>query len=266
MKGLLITGTDTGVGKTFVTAGLAAAFSADGINVGVMKPAETGHDPADGPWPADAKILVQAAGCAEPPEVVVPFVYEPPVAPLVAARMAGRAVDIDTIASCFARIREKHELVLVEGAGGLAVPLAERAGHASHTGNPARHFDYADLATRLDLALLVVTRAHLGTLNHTALTLEYARQRGATVAGVVVNGLDAHLNDPSAAGNPALIEEMGQVPVFGVIDRVNGDGDGDVDTRRMADAVREQLDLDRLRRSLNDLNIMPAPGGAGGQG
>jgi dethiobiotin synthetase len=127
----------------------------------------------------------------------------------------------------------------VEGAGGLAVPLAE-------FGANDRLFDYADLALRLDLSLLVVARAHLGTLNHTTLTLEYARQRGVPVTGVVVNGLDRTLDDPSAPDNPALIEEMGAVPVLGVIERL----EGIVDIERMAAAVREAVDLDRLRNLL----------------
>lgn len=237
MRGLLVTGTDTGVGKTFVAAGLARALADDGLDLGVMKPAETDH--AHGPWPADARTLVDAARSTDPAEIVVPYVFGPPVAPLVAARMANRAIEVERIADAFERISARHGAVLVEGAGGLAVPLAE-------FGSGDRLFDYADLALHLDLALLVVARAHLGTLNHTTLTLEYARQRGVPVTGVVVNGLDRTLDDPSAPDNPALIEEMGSVPVLGVIERL----EGIVDIERMATAVREAVDLDRLRNLL----------------
>ena len=237
MSGLLVTGTDTGVGKTFVTAGIARALKDDGLDVGVMKPAETDHD--HGPWPADAQTLATAARVTDPAEIVVPYVFGPPVAPLVAARMANRAIEVERIFDAFERIAARHDTVLVEGAGGLAVPLAE-------FGERDRLFDYADLARRLDLSILIVARAHLGTLNHTALTIEYARQRGVPVVGVVVNGLDHALEDASAPDNPALIEEMGGVPVLGVIERV----EGIVDVERMAAAVRESVDLDRLRNLL----------------
>ena len=237
MRGLLVTGTDTGVGKTFVAAGIARALNDGGLDIGVMKPAETDH--REGPWPADARTLVEAARCQDPADIVVPYVFEPPVAPLVAARMAKRVIEVERIADAFERLSARHEVMLVEGAGGLAVPLAE-------FGEGDRLFDYADLARRLDLSLLIVARAHLGTLNHTALTIEYARQRGVPVTGVVVNGLDSTLEDPSAPDNPALIEEMGGVPVLGVIERL----EGIVDIERMAKAVREAVDMDRLRNLL----------------
>lgn len=251
--GLLITGTDTGVGKTFVAAGLARTLRSADIDIGVMKPAETGHDAAGGPWPADAQTLAVAAKSGDPADIVVPYVFAPPVAPLVAARAAGRVIAVERIADAFERILAKHDFVLVEGAGGLAVPLAE-------FGVGDRPFDYADLALMLDLPLLVVARAHLGTLNHTALTLQYARQRGVAVAGVVVNGLDPSLDDPSVPENPSLIEEMEAVPVLGVIERL----DGVVDVDRMARAVGDALDLDALRARLAALQIFLEPTDAGG--
>jgi dethiobiotin synthetase len=243
-RGLLITGTDTGVGKTFVAAGLAHSLVAEGIDVGVMKPAETGHEPADGPWPRDAKTLAAASQCGDPPDIVVPYVFTPPVAPLVAARRSGRVIEVERLADIFERISARHDFVLVEGAGGLAVPLAE-------FGEADRLFDFADLARLLDIGLLVVARAHLGTLNHTALTIEYARRRRVPVVGVVVNGLDRSLGDASAIDNPELIEEMGQVPVLGIIDQL----EGLVDPARMGEVVRESLDFDRLRSRLTDLDI-----------
>jgi dethiobiotin synthetase len=236
---IFVVGTDTGVGKTFVAAGLARVLRDRGLDVGVMKPAETDHE--RGTWPADARTLVEAAKTDDPTEIVVPYVFEPPVAPLVAARRARRAIEVERICDAYERIRARHEFVLVEGAGGLAVPIAE-------FGEGDRLFDYADLARRLDLPLLVVARAHLGTLNHTALTIEYARQRGVPMAGVVLNGLDPELEDPSVVDNPALIEEMGAVPVLGVIERL----EGIVDVERMAAAVRQNVDVDRLLKTVND--------------
>ncbi len=234
--GLLVTGTDTGVGKTFVAAGIARAWRDAGIEVGVMKPAETGHDPTiAGPWPADARTLALASRTVDALEAVVPYTFVDPVAPLVGARREGRVIETERIADAFTRIAARHDVVVVEGAGGLSVPIAE-FGHDDHL------FDHTDLSTLLGLPLLIVARAHLGTLNHTFLTVRYARERGAPVIGVVLNGRDPRTDDPSVDDNAAMIEEMCEVPVLGTIDRIEGLVDVDV----MARACRESIDLDRI--------------------
>ena len=118
-RGILVTGTDTGVGKTVVAAGLARALVDRGLDVGVMKPAETGWPGADGPWPADAALLRDAARVLDGPDLVVPWVFEPPVAPFVAAREAGQLHLYGVIQDRFGKIAERHAFIVVEGAGGL---------------------------------------------------------------------------------------------------------------------------------------------------
>ncbi len=108
-RGILVTGTDTGVGKTFVAAGLARAWREDGVDVGVMKPAETDHDPSRGTWPRDAAMLRDAAGAQDAADLVVPYIYGPPLAPLAAARRAGTEIDPGHIAECFDILRARHD-------------------------------------------------------------------------------------------------------------------------------------------------------------
>ena len=237
---LFVTGTDTGVGKTFVAAGLARIWSDRGENVGVLKPAETGHDAAvAGPWPADGRTLAIAARCTDGLEAVVPYVFTEPLAPLVAARRERRVIEPERLADAFARSAARHDRVLVEGAGGLSVPIAE-------FGENDALFDHADLAKLLGLPLLVVARAHLGTLNHTFLTVRYARERGAEVVGIVLNGRDARLADPSVEDNASMLEEMCACPVLGTIDHQ----EGAVDVEVMASVCSTALDLERLDTSL----------------
>jgi len=237
---LLVTGTDTGVGKTFVAAGLARTWKGRGLDVGVLKPAETGHDPVvAGPWPNDGRTLALAAGCTDPVDAVVPYLFSEPLAPLVAARRERRVIEPERLADAFARVQARHDRVLVEGAGGLSVPIAE-------FGENDDLFDHADLAKMLGLPLLIVARAHLGTLNHTFLTVRYARSRGVAVVGVVLNGRDRRLADPSVDDNAALIEEMCGCPVLGTIDHQEGPVDVDV----MARACQSALDFERLDASL----------------
>jgi dethiobiotin synthetase len=160
MTALLVTGTDTGVGKTVVTAALVAAAKAAGLRVAVLKPAQTGIGPGD---ESDVDAILRLAG----PVVARTLVsFEDALAPFAAARVSGRAaLALDAVLAAVAELRADHDLVLVEGAGGLLVPMG-------------RGWTTADLAQQLDGPAIVVTRAGLGTLNHTALTLEALSHRG----------------------------------------------------------------------------------------
>jgi dethiobiotin synthetase len=171
MTGLFITGTDTGVGKTLVACALARGLREAGIDVGVMKPVETGVPIAG---PADAKALVRAAGVSDPLELVCPLQFELPAAPEAAARCEGRRADLDSVLAAFETLSSRHEFLIVEGAGGILVPFDEKT-------------TMADLAERLELPVLVVARTSLGTINHTNLTLEACAARRLEVFGVVLS-------------------------------------------------------------------------------
>jgi len=192
-RGLFVTGTDTGVGKTLVACALVRGLRARGLDVGVMKPVETGV--GDG-GPLDARALREAAGVHDPLELVCPFALALPAAPTVAAAAEGRAIDLDAIRRAFATLAARHECMVVEGAGGLLVPLV---GVAS----------MADLAGELGLPLLVVARASLGTINHTLLTLEIARARALRLAGVVISHSGGALSAADAANLGALRDALG---------------------------------------------------------
>lgn len=171
MRGLFVTGTDTGVGKTFVGCAIVRGLRAAGIGVGVMKPVETGVPSAG---PEDARALRLAAGVDDPLEAICPQQFALPAAPSVAARAEGRRVSRPAIHAAWTTLRARHDFMLVEGAGGLLVPLDEEA-------------DVADLARELGLPVLLVARASLGTLNHTRLSLEAAAHRGLDVFGVAIS-------------------------------------------------------------------------------
>lgn len=173
---LLVTGTDTGVGKTWVSCGVLRAARAAGVRVAARKPAETGcdRDAAGALVGADAVALHAAAGGDEPLDAVCPVRLPDPLAPAFAARRAGVTIELrDVVASCRRRAADV-DLLLVEGAGGLLVPLVERC-------------TFADLARELDARLLLVVGARLGAINHALLSLEVAAARGIPVVGCVVN-------------------------------------------------------------------------------
>ena len=194
-RGFFVTGTDTGVGKTVVSCALARGLHARGVDVGVMKPSETGVEAAG---PLDALALREAAGVEDPLDDVCPQAFALPAAPTVAAAAEGREVDADAIRSAWKRLAERHELMIVEGAGGLLVPIWAGA-------------TMADLAAELGLPLVLVVRGALGTINHTRLTLEAAAQRELTVAGVVISPVTGALSAADEANLDSLRTELGSL-------------------------------------------------------
>jgi dethiobiotin synthetase len=200
MRGLFVTATDTGVGKTEVACALVSGARAAGLDVGAMKPAQSGVIPGE---VSDAERLRQAAGGADPMELVCPYQFQAPLAPGVAARLAGTEISLPRILEAAWALARRHQALVVEGAGGLLVPLTPRQ-------------TYADLAVALGLPVLVVARAGLGTVNHTALTVEALRARRLAVAGVVLNRT-APGDDPSVPHNAAEIERLTGVPVLATL-------------------------------------------------
>lgn len=196
-RGFFVTGTDTGVGKTLVACSLVRGLRARGVDIGAMKPVETGVGEAG---PLDALALRHAAADVDPLEDVCPLRYALPAAPTVAASADGRAVEVWAIRRAYERLAARHDCVIVEGAGGLLVPVTEQ-------------LSMADLARELELPLLVVARAALGTINHTLLTLEVAVARGLSVAGVVISHAGGVLSGADAANLQALRDALGSALV-----------------------------------------------------
>jgi len=209
-KGIFITGTDTGVGKTVITAGLAGCLKQRGLNAGVMKPVQSGAI-KKGPVlvSADALLAMKTAGVDDPLELVNPYCLEAPLAPKVAAELAGVKINPDRITDAYHKLRGRHELMLVEGAGGIMVPLAEG-------------LLVADLILMLGLPAIIVARPALGTVNHTLLTIEYARARGIRTAGVIINNLAKETAGMAEKTAPSLIAEFSGLPVLGIVPRAEG--------------------------------------------
>ena len=199
VPGVFVTGTDTGIGKTLVSCALAAWCRRLGLRVGVMKPVATGgYD--------DARRLMRAAGSREPVSLVNPLNFHEPMAPWIAARRAGRTVRLEAVTRAFRTLSARHDVMIVEGVGGLLVPLTERV-------------TVADLAQRLGLPLVVVARAGLGTINHTVLTCRWAHQQRLPVCGVVLNQADRrpleHMARLVIQTNPPALRRLTQMPVMG---------------------------------------------------
>ncbi len=227
IRGFFVTGTDTGVGKTVAACALIRGLRNEGIDVGAMKPMETGVDPVTGPL--DAAALCTATGNVDPPELVCPVRFALPAAPNVAAAHEGKQVDLDTVYRAFEELAARHDWLVVEGAGGLLVPTTDSA-------------TMADLAAHLALPIVVVARPALGTINHTRLTVEEADRRGLDLLGVVISH-DRALSAADTSNLGCLREWLG--------DRLLAEIPLQEDTQqaRIEPAVIRQL-IDRVERRL----------------
>jgi dethiobiotin synthetase len=203
MKGYFITGTDTGVGKSVVTACLATLFKSWGEDVGVMKPIETGVDPeCFSAANSDSRFLMEVSDVHDSPEEVCPFRLKTPASPYQAARIEAMEIDPEKILQRFRVLQSKHSMMLVEGIGGLLVPITQR-------------YNVADLALQMGLPLIIVSRIKIGTLNHTLLTINAARQHGLKIKGVILNPSYEGELDAIEEEQGSLIEQFSDTPVLG---------------------------------------------------
>ncbi len=200
-----VTGTDTGVGKTTFGLALLRAAAARGLSTAAMKPAETGCEdrPEGDRYPQDASSLLITSTLRVDLDVVCPFRLREPLAPAVAARLEGTEIALDEIERSFRYlVKMAPDLLVVEGAGGLLVPLTET-------------MTMADLAAALALPLIIVARDSLGTINHTLLTASRARSSGLEIAGVVLCESVRGTSEMTARRNAEEIARWGDVEVLG---------------------------------------------------
>lgn len=233
--GLFITGTDTGVGKTFVACGLAALLKESGYRVGVMKPAETGCVERDGElFAEDAVRLKEASGCREPIEKICPYRLRDALAPSVAAERAEVRIDIERLMAVYNDIDSTHDVTIVEGAGGLMVPLLPS-------------FTYADLAHVLKLPVIVVAANQLGAINHLLLTLEHASCKGLRTLGYVLNSTS---NEASLAAdtNREVLVNLTGVPCMGELPFIK---EIELNKAQALESLGRQLDLRTIGLALH---------------
>ncbi len=233
-RGFFVTGTDTGVGKTVVTAGLAAAMKRRGIDTGVMKPIASGcRRTREGLVSSDAEFLAQASDSPDPLSLINPIVYAEPLAPSVAARRARQPIEMEQVWQAWRVLRDNHQAMVVEGVGGLLVPLA-------------RKYDVADMAREFNLPLIIVARPNLGTLNHTLLTVEAAKHRGLEIAGIIINGFHGDTQDIAEETNPEEIMRLTRLPMLTIVPQ---DDETDPERGQLGEAVIEAflpMDFRRL--------------------
>ncbi len=198
-KGIFVTGIDTGVGKTVIAGAIAASIKTHGLDVGVMKPVATGAREIEGKLVSDDVVyLKKTIDSTDDDDLVNPICLKPALAPTMAASKTGGSIDLDKIWKAYRALAAKHDFVVVEGIGGLMVPIDDNT-------------LVADMALKMGLALVIVSKHYLGAINHTLLTLEYARSRNLRIKGIIFNMLK---NGEDFVGE---IGRFTSVPVLGTI-------------------------------------------------
>src|SRR3954452_2489864 len=202
MRGVFVTGTDTEVGKTVVAAAICAAAVERGISVAAFKPVVTGIDEPAGEWPRDHELLASSASAGQRPEEVAPHRYGPAVSPHLAQELAGERIDPEELVTKAHAQAERADTLVVEGVGGLLVPLAHE-------------YLVRDFAGELGLPVVIAARPGLGTISHSLLTIEAARAVALRIQAVV---LTPWPDDPDEMlrSNMETIERFGEVPVIGL--------------------------------------------------
>jgi len=204
-NGVFLTATDTEVGKTAVAASLAAVLRQRGWDIGVMKPIASGCMSQEEKLVAeDAECLKKAANCEDSVDLVCPVRLKDPLAPTVAAERAHTTIDLENVRSAYHTLRKKHRCLIVEGIGGILVPITPT-------------LLIADLAVEFGLPVIIVARPKLGTINHTLLTIEASRQRGLDVLGVIINRYPQESPGLAEVTSPKEIERCGKVPILAIL-------------------------------------------------
>lgn len=232
-KGFFITGTDTGVGKTIIAGAVIKALAFLGIRTGVMKPVESGCGREGSVLvPFDGMFLKQTAHIDDPITLVTPCCLESPLAPMAASERDMIKIDIDEIRRSFSSMAKKFETMVVEGIGGLMVPIRE---------------DYyvIDIAREFGLPLLVVAKPGLGTVNHTMLTVKCALDAGLDVAGVIINYSRPPDSGLAEKTNPKLLGRICPVPILGSFPYLKN-----LDEDEIARAAMKTLDIEALKKYL----------------
>jgi dethiobiotin synthetase len=205
-RGLFVTGTDTGVGKTIATGVLAVSLREQGVNAGVMKPVETGITARRR---SDSEWLMSVAPSDDPREVVAPYRLRASAAPMIAAAAEDLVIDLPRIRSAFEMLASRHDCVLIEGVGGTLVPLTP-------------DILVVDLIQHLRLPVLIVARSGLGSINHTLLTVECLKSRGIPILGVLFNNPTAPTENPDGHQTTGTILRWTGLRSFGELPYADG--------------------------------------------
>lgn len=226
MKSYFITGTDTNIGKTIISAGLARGFQKLGMDVGIMKPFAAGEKQKSGFKSSDVTLLANAAKIDDPENLLNPQFFEMPASPYTASKKLGTKVDLDLVFRCFQKLSRLHKIMLVEGMGGIMTPIL-------------KNYCITNLIKDMNLETIIITSSKMGTINHTLMTCRICLDFGLKIRGLIINELDS-----SGYSIPVLkddLEDLTGLKVLGSMPFIE-----DLSIDNISSKIQEGIDLNSL--------------------
>ena len=238
-KGIFVIGTDTEAGKTVVSAGLMHLLLSNKYKAAYFKPVASGEVMLGGVYQStDASFIKTVSGFAEDQKNITPFSFKNAVAPHFASRLEGRSIDLAVIKDTMQYLKNSYEMIIAEGAGGLAVPLNDQG------------FMQYDLIRELGFPCLLVARTGLGTINHTLLTLRFAQSAGLKIKGIVLNG---HGQTPTETDNIETIRKLSGIPAIFTVPALDGVDTEKLQPGNIADVFEKNIDIKKIIRLMESI-------------
>jgi len=226
MKSYFIAGTDTDVGKTYVAAGIARYLKLEGHDVGIMKPYAAGLQKNQPYKSKDVEILANAAQINDSDELINPYFFTIPASPFTAAKQLQISIDNNLVLESFKKLSSLHEIMLVEGMGGILTPIF-------------KNYFVTNLIHDLGLDTIIITRTRIGTVNHTLLTCKICEKFNVSIKGIIINDFDSTGYNANNLKND--LEELTNIPVLGIIPKVDS-----FDVNNMAKIISKNISVKDL--------------------
>lgn len=242
-KGIYITGTDTDIGKTAVSAGLMYLLRNNGYNAVYFKAALSGAIEENGKLiPGDTRFACELSGLKEEYNNITPYIYKTAVSPHLAAKIENKPIDLNVIKDKFNKMKEKYDYVLAEGSGGIVCPLIDDKDNT---------YMLYDLIKELGMNVIVVARASLGTINHTVITVKYIESLGIKVKGIIINGYKE--NELYEKDNIEMIKKLTKIPILGVIPWIKGLDAENVEIKSLKEEMEKAVNVDELVKVMDEI-------------
>lgn len=239
-KGIYVVGTDTEIGKTLVTGALVYILCKNGCKTTYFKAALSGAESVNGRIiPGDTEFVCSIAGIHEKYEDLTPYIYETAVSPYLASKVENKPIDIKVIEDKLNKLKKKYDYIICEGSGGVTCPIADVN---------SRIYTLDNLIKDMNMDVVLVARAGLGTINHTLLTVDYLKNKGITIRGIIINGYEDNMlcND-----NIRMIEKMTYIPILGIMPFINTKSD-----EFMEDVKRESEKVFDSRKIIDCMKVI----------
>lgn len=238
-KGIFIVGTDTDVGKTVVTAGILHVLRSNGYNATYFKAAASGMIEVDGVMTGDVTLACEVSNLEEAYENITPYVYKAEVSPHLAARLENNPIQIDVIRERYDYLRKKYDYIIAEGSGGIICPLID---------DERGVYTLENLIVDLNMSVIIVARAGVGTINHTILTVKYIESLGINIKGIIINN---YIDNVLCNDNINMIEKLTSVPIIGKLKYIDNLKENIVQAIRVH--VEKAFSIKTIEKCMNQL-------------